>query len=202
MIFFDFDGTLIDLWPRYYSVFISLTGKHDLSFSYYKWAKQKFQKDIDIASVLGTKLPENYFELKKELLEDKKYLDMDKPFFNVNIINSFFARSNACILTKRRNISNFKWQLNLLNIKCNYFVVENIEKRNWIEQNYPNEQCVIIGDSTEDLKAAELDNVEAYLVGYGLNTKSQFDECRLKYTFIETPKELLDIFVGEINAVP
>lgn len=77
---FDFDGTLIDLWPRYHAVFCGLLGI-DISLEAYREIKKRLVKDEMVAHYFGAHLPDGYFEQKSKRLEDREYFLLDKPFF-------------------------------------------------------------------------------------------------------------------------
>ncbi len=188
MILLDFDGTLVDLWPRYWSVFKDILNVN-IQLSDYKKLKQLYKKDSELAATLGYSLPKDYFEMKKILLEEMEYLEKDKLFWNVKYVNSLFKK-RVMILTKRRNEDNFKKQINRIGIECVYRTI-NYNKSTWIENNCPkDEKIIIIGDSLEELEASRLENVEAWLVGYGLSTKNDFDKMKIPYRYFANPSEL------------
>ena len=63
MIIFDFDGTLVDLWPRYCAVFNDIL-KSSVSLNKYKLAKQSLKNDRLVAESFGIVLPKDYYEKK------------------------------------------------------------------------------------------------------------------------------------------
>ena len=192
MILLDFDGTLVDLWDRYYSVFKDILGLTDLGIEEYKNAKQFYHKDSLVAEHFGKFLPADYFSKKAILLEETKYLSKDRLLIEASLLNQFL-KQDAILFTKRRNKTNFKWQLQELGIEDKSIIIESCSKKEWIKQNFPEENCIIVGDSMEDLEAASLDNVEAWMVGYGLFTKSDFNLKGLPYLFFETPNDLSEM---------
>ena len=196
MIFLDFDGTLVDLWPRYYAVFCDLTKLNNVSLSEYRHTKQKLIKDSLVTEYFGQKLSSDYFEKKRIMLEEKKYLSLDKLFFEKEEIQCLLKK-NCIILSKRRNRNNFYWQLDNLGIKCNAYVVEN--KLEWIQAHASNENHIIIGDSVDDLKVGMLPNVTAWMVGYGVNVKEQFRD--IDHRFFSCPSDLLTALKEEINKI-
>ena len=78
MRFIDFDGTLVDLWPRYYHVFCSLLNIEWVKIDEYKRAKQKLGKDELVAQYFGKQLGKTYFEEKSIALEEKEFLKYDQ----------------------------------------------------------------------------------------------------------------------------
>ena len=236
MIIFDWDGTLIDLWPRYYAVFRDITGQSNISFQEYKCVKQKLLKDSLVAEHFMIKLPENYFELKKIMLEEKEYLLLDKLFFNQEELKILLNwkdvgkqnggydeensrnghREDCIILSKRRNIPNFYWQINNLGLQCTAYAVEDktdwlrsrmririMETHTWTQtqiqkhiREFLIEENLVIGDSKDDLNMAAFPNVTAWIVGYGLNGEDQIKSLGMKlnipYRFLQNPSDLVN----------
>lgn len=189
---FDFDGTLIDPWPRYYAVFCSLAGA-DIQMKDYVEIKKSLLRDEMVAKYFGVRLPDGYFEMKPVLLEDREFLLLDKPFFS-NAELKKLLRGNTLILSKRKNRDNFKWELDKLGIECRFEVVQTGSKEDWVSHNISG-PVVMIGDSVEDLKVGNLKQAEVYMVGYGIGTKAEFEKTGIKYLFHEKPIDLY-IFWG------
>lgn len=189
MIVLDFDGTIIDLWPRYWAVFSDILGI-DIQLKDYVRNKRIYKKDSLVANQFGKKLPNDYFERKREMLEDLSYLSMDKMLVDLNCINKVLE-TDGCILTKRRNESNFRQQLNHLGIKGKAYVVDKMSKKAWIESSFnASDPIIIIGDSMEELEAAKLLNVRAIMVGYGICTKVDFREKNIPFLYLNNPTQL------------
>ena len=193
MIFFDWDGTLVDLWPRYYQVFCKLTGATELSFEQYKREKQFWMRDNDVATAVGLKLPDDYFEQKACLLEEMEFLALDTLWLDCNKMKELFSDCNAMVLTKRRRPENLVAQIDGFGLQIPVAIVGEETKRDWIGHYYPNKKSYIVGDHITDLKTATLSNVSAFMVGYGLGTRKQFDQCHLPYTFLSNVEELLEV---------
>ena len=193
MIILDFDGTLVDLWPRYYAVFRDLTGYNNLKPKKYKLVKQLLVTDDKVADYLGISLQDDYFEQKRELLENDKYLALDKLFFTEREL-ALLTSLNPIILTSRHNIDNFYKQLSVLGIKCPAYATNNKSKKNWILENFPSQQGIIIGDSITDLEVATLPNMKAWMVGYGLQTRKSFKTTGITFNYIASPRDLIYFF--------
>ena len=190
MFVFDFDGTIVDLWPRYCAVFKSIMQLNDLSLNDYKSIKQKYKKDSLVADYFGKELPEDYFSLKAALLEDRDFLKLDIPLIGIDILNSVLI-GNSMILTKRRNADNFLWQIKNLGICEKYQVLNEEKKSDWVKTNTDEGNSItVIGDSVADLEIATLSNVDAWMVGYGLSTRQDFDLQHIPYLYLETPNDL------------
>lgn len=190
MLFLDFDGTLVDLWPRFHAVFCALSNASGLTLDEYKRIKQKLARDEAVAGHFEIRLREDYFQRKKILLESKRFLKLDKPFWNPSRLNEIFRRKEAILLTKRRYPQNLRWELNRLRLRISARVLSAQSKAEWIQLHYPSENSIIIGDSLADLEAAALPNVTAVMVEYGLETSERFQSSGLPFLLLKTPEDL------------
>lgn len=200
MIFVDFDGTLIDLWPRYHAVFSSLL-ELDVSLHQYKKIKQRLVLDEKVAEFFGKTLNEKYFIHKAELLERKDYLALDKLVLSPEIVNDSFDNNHSIVLTKRRNPENFAWELDSLGLKVVSKVLTHTSKKNCVANDCHTEKSIVIGDSLADLEVASLSYVKAYMVLYGLGTVKQFDSRQIPYSLISSPNQIIDIMEGYHHAI-
>lgn len=191
MIFLDFDGTLVDLWPRYYEVFSNLSGFKEISLEIYKKDKKLLLDDEKLASLYKIKLPNQYFRMKREALESQKFLELDEiliPKKQYEILK----KKEIIILSKRRNPKMLSWQLMKLGINLPYQTLsDNESKKEWIKLNFPTGDHIIIGDSILDLEAGKLENVTPFMVESGLGTKDTFDQQNLKYKLFRDLSEII-----------
>lgn len=187
---FDFDGTLIDIWPRYYAVFCEAANAQTIAFAAYKKIKKRFQRDALVAEQLGVELPDNYFSRKKVLLEDENFLKLDVPLFSPDEIQAMLGE-DAIILSKRRNARSFYQELDSLGIRCKSYILEQGDKIDWLSKLPSEGDNIMIGDSLQDLSVAGLPNYSAWMVGYGLNTYEQFVSTGIPFTYMESPVDLL-----------
>lgn len=181
MILIDFDGTIIDLWPRYHAVFCDLT-ENSISLSEYRKLKQHYKKDELLAHTLGLKLPTDYFIKKALLLEDCYYLSYDKLLIPKDSLLRLFNQSDTIILTKRRNPENFIWELDYLGLSDIRFkaICTKKSKLEWAKENVT-ERSIIIGDDVRDLQVAILKYVDAIMVLTGLGTSEDYDALNIPY---------------------
>lgn len=186
MTLIDFDGTIVDLWPRYHAVFSDLT-KCKIDLEEYKILKQTLKKDECIANFLNIKLPSDYFSMKSICLEDCYYLRQDTLLLPKETLIHFFKQQNSVILTRRRNTTNFRWELahlGLLDLQVNSICVNN-SKLEWTTENIK-EKTTIIGDDIHDLQVAKLPFVNATMVLSGLGTQKDFDKLNIVHTTFKT----------------
>ncbi len=181
MIIFDFDGTLIDVWKRYYEIF-KKWWKLDIDMKTFKRLKWQNQSESEILKSLEVKFEKEDFSrykmFKDQNLEEKEFLSFDELIIDPNYILKI--KEDYMILTMRKNVENFFWQLDRFGLKDLFkeksFALkpEGIDtKLEWLKnaRDLDNE-ITVIGDSETDLKMVELSNqhtkVNVYLVKTGL----------------------------------
>lgn len=191
MVFLDFDGTLVDIWPRFYAAFCELSDAVRLTLEEYRSVKRRLVRDEAIADYLHVHLRENYFQRKKVLLESKRLLKLDRLLLDSDRLNAIIRKKgNILLLTKRRFPQNLAWELDALGLQMPAQVLRERSKAEWIQAHYPTEESVIIGDSVADLEAGNLPSVKAVMVSYGLGANESFSSAGIPFTLLETPMEL------------
>lgn len=180
MHIFDFDGTIVDCWNRYYNVFVLLNGLNNslISFSDYKNAKLEFEKDELVANHFRITLNEDYFEKKSILLESIDLLKYDTLIVEKEELIHFFSINNSIILTKRNNASSFYDQLDILGLnklidKC-YIVNGNQNKLDYFKNKFIDSSNCIYGDSFEEYRFSELISNKVYMVKSGLKDVTKY----------------------------
>ena len=180
MHIFDFDGTIVDCWNRYYKVFVLLNGLDTtlISLFDYKNAKLEFENDEIVADHLNIELSKDYFAKKKILLESIDLLKLDTLIVGKEELLHFFNTNNSIILTKRKNISAFYNQLDLLGLnilKEKSFVVNDIEnKLDYFKNKFSDLSNYVYGDSFEDYRFSDSMNNKVYMVKSGLRDVTKF----------------------------
>lgn len=192
MTLIDFDGTIVDLWPRYHRVFCTLTNAQ-VDLHTYKKAKQVYKRDESLARYLGVELPEDYFPRKAVLLEETEYLALDRLLVCGNQLLRFMEQKNAWILTARRRPDHFLWELDYLGLSAlrDRAICVNGSKTAWVEQHVPGEG-IMIGDDVKDLQVVVASNLQAIMVLTGLCTAEDFRSTGLPHTLRQSLEEYMD----------
>lgn len=172
-VFIDIDGTILDITKRYYYVFCDCLVDGKLSFECYKNLKMRYVKDSEIARLAEVRLRNDYFDVKKEMLESEKYLVYDTPIISPTDLKTFTEKHCVYALSKRRYADRLKNQLKKLGFD---FLLNSLTvldwgkevKKQWIEKNVGDEEIILIGDGEEEVCAAQLNNVKLVLVKSGL----------------------------------
>lgn len=180
MIFFDFDGTVADVWPRYYQVFLAASKLTGISQSDYVEAKRTLIYDGEVARYFGQDIPSQYFTNKRVLLESDDYLRLDTLFAPAVELNAFFAKFECRFLTQRRRVNAFFAELSDLGLGhlSNQAIIldpnRGISKKAFLEQNFSQSEHIVIGDSESEWETAALGNIRVVLVETGLRRPEDF----------------------------
>lgn len=213
LIIYDLDGTLLDVWARYYRVFTSFWGKNLVSLDDFKRLKWSFDDDRQILHHLGLKPDERnyscYQAFKKQALETLENLMLDTLIADRHI----FLLTDFLVVTARRNRENLLWQLDHLGllkiVEPSLVVVEPVDpesKKRWFNgfaSSLKDAEIHIVGDSETDLKmlevfsegvSAENIKITAYLVMTGLrDPKKVIARLRLPARVIRDVNEIVEI---------
>ena len=187
----DFDGTLVDIWPRYYAVFSELT-KSNVGLEEYRRVKRIYERDSLVAQQLGVVLPDDYFVYKQILLEEKTFLELDKLWINVEDILNLFQEEDI-ILTKRRREDNFFWQLDRLRLHeliLQSHVVQD-SKEEYVRKRYCEKEKIVLGDSMQDLEIGRMPKTKCIMLGCGLFSRFRFEESGIDYVYYDTLQEAI-----------
>lgn len=180
-IYIDLDGTIIDVWNRYYIVLnnflieeYNLTLPIDIaSFKKYKLAGQK--EDKIVYDIFHIQIDvDKFVSYKRNNLEDIRYLQTDKEIADIKE----FARRvkslgyNLELVTRRRNEDNLYQQLQMLNIiqcfdKITFINFDSMHKKDYLD-GILRQEDVVIGDSMEELSCAINAKAKGYFVRSGL----------------------------------
>lgn len=180
MIFFDFDGTVVNVWSRYYQVFLAAAGATGISQNDYIRAKQMLISDENVAHYLGINLPAWYFSKKRDLLEADVYLQLDTLLAPIDELNTIFSRFECRFLTTRRRPNKFFMELKNLgldHLSSRAIVLSpdrGISKKEFLMRNFPQSSHIVVGDSKSEWETAFLNNVHVVLVRTGLCRPEDF----------------------------
>ncbi len=179
-IFVDFDGTITDIWRRYYALVSDFFGLSDDLFLLYRNLKKTLPDDRKLLPCfigMDSKQVEKYLDFKHQSIESKEYLSMDTLLIEPEILKSMLDRYNFNILTIRKNPDALYEQYRALGIeflKSKTVVLKpegSDSKLNWIKQNTEkSDQVIIVGDSETDLAAGTMELCKTFFVCTGLRS--------------------------------
>ncbi|HBC97292.1 MAG TPA: hypothetical protein DC034_10935 [Clostridium sp.] len=179
MYIIDFDGTLVDVWKRYYLVFNDFWKIKNFDLDEYKFYKREYEYDkLIVKKKIGLCDEEEFLKykiFKRKNIENINYLLLDNLLASRKFLEKVFCENNAIILTIRNNKKNIFEQLSKLRvdfISNKVILLDNdgiYTKATWVERNInKSEKKIVIGDSEIDLKIGEVSNTIVYIVETGL----------------------------------
>ncbi len=204
-VYFDFDGTLVDVWKRYYKVlksYLSLKGYEcGGTIEEYKREKLRLKKDHLVAETLWNARIDidDYLNYKRDMLETDEFLRLDCPVGDFKEI-ALELRNRGygiVLLSLRRKPKMLYKELKRLGyIECFDEIAvidpENGKKAEWLFKRV-RKGDVLVGDSLGDIQT-DISGVNAFFVKTGLNL---FDEVFLREKGIITIKDYTEI-LGEL----
>lgn len=202
MLYIDFDGTIVDVWKRYYRVFTNASGLLDISLEDFIQVKRREQADSRVAAYFSAKLAPDYWIKKRQMLENPEYLKLDELLLPADELLSFFASHSCRILTARRNPHAFYDQLKWLGIfalNTKSIILDpdgNVRKRDYISQHSGYEKNWIVGDSRAEAEAAEIPGTQVILVKTGLQdvkTLNVLGTCEIVNNLLELIQQYKEI---------
>lgn len=189
----DFDGTIVDIYERYYRIFKEFY-KIDISKEQYIKLKKIYPNDKDLIKFLELDIEsfERYKKIKAEKLENEEYLKLDTLIISKKQLFEILQNREYIVLTIRKEKSRLYKQLKWLNLEeiedrtivlspKNKFI-----KREYILENREkfSKYLTCIGDSETDLEIGKIKNVKIYHVNSGLrdseNLKKEYNFISLK----------------------
>lgn len=187
VLYLDLDGTLLDVWPRYFAVMKSYFDREGLPFvSLEEYRRQKLLWVRDEAIVrqaigddpcLADRLLPHYFKWKRERLESEDMLRLDRPFGG---LPDFAARLRPAyrlhLISVRRDPELAMRQLRGLEMIAPFERIDFVlpssasnPKRDAI-QDRVGPQDAIVGDSEVDIACGAMLGLRAFHVGTGLRS--------------------------------
>lgn len=200
MIYFDFDGTLVDVWVRYHAAFCLSAGNIDLPLERYIQAKKVHPDDQLLAKFLGITLPADYNAQKRAFIESEALLRADRLLVETHQLLSFFDSHPCQILTSRRVPEAFFSQMDHLGLSelIPKSVVLTPEMR-CSKQAYlcaqANSLTVVVGDSEAEAAAAQNPNTRVFLVKTGLRDPSLLAQAA-QCTVIDSVQVFMDACIS------
>lgn len=200
MIFFDFDGTVVDLWPRYHQVFLVASGLSGISRQDYMEAKRTLVSDCKVARHFGGTLPEGYSERKRMLLETEDYLRLDTLLVSPAKLTAAFSSRDCRFLTSRRRSEAFFAELDGLGIGhlSDQAIVLNpdqgFSKKEYLAQYAPQVRHIVVGDSKAEWETAALDNIRVVLVRTGLRRPEDFSLTK-RHTVVPSASAFISSYI-------
>lgn len=185
-LFFDLDGTLLDVRQRLYRLFCDLAGTVPFSKEQYWQLKQEgwLQKQLLLKFLhFSEEQATSFHERWIEQVETPAYLRLDElfPFTKPVLEESKQIATSLYLVTARRNRVNLIQQLNQLQL-ADYFTgifaaTPPIEKHTAVKVTVSAGDCWV-GDTTADMKAARSLGIKSIAVCSGQQGEQQLKQMQ------------------------
>lgn len=174
-IAFDFDGTIIDVSRRDYAVYSNLItdlGAHALPYRIY-WPMRRARTNIYSilaqSGITDKELADSFLAQRSLMIEDEKYLNLDSLIPGV-VENISFCKTKKhfYLVTTRFNKANLYKQLKILHISDLFkeIIVSDKDKSGYYSRI--DNLRLIVGDTENDINAANLIGVPSIAVLSGI----------------------------------
>lgn len=196
-IFFDLDGTIIDVYKRYYTVIKNYLSDNQLSIdnfdyeSFIKLKKSGMKDHMIIKELTLAEIDiEKYVSFKREKLEDSSYLSLDtfigeSPYSDLNKLRNkgYYLE----IISQRRNVHNGMTQVEALGLMDYFDKITFLHPRadnsklNYL-RNIATKNDFIIGDSPIEIECAQELSMGCFFVDtglYGVDCVKKYENYRL-----------------------
>jgi phosphoglycolate phosphatase len=187
-LFFDLDGTLIDISEKYYRVYEDILAEAGFSTigkkEYWNAKRQKVPEDQILAMTNAKEFYKQYIKKRLSLIESDYYLSDDRLQEGViEVLKNFSIKYQLILVTLRRSTAQLDKQL--VNLKLiDYFTDilssgEDLEPRWMIKYNLIREYLgceydsshILIGDTETDIKAGNEIGFKTIAISNGIRTK-------------------------------
>lgn len=183
---FDFDGTIVDVWNRYYAIFEGFYSSMLSKNEYIQF--RRTMTDRELIKFLKLKNEKEFFEYKKERIEKLEFLSMDTLLVDKEKLHDFFVKNNCIVLTSRRNERNYQLEIEKLGLsflKESSIVIEPSDKsvkKTYVLTNRENfdRTFYIVGDSETDLEIGKITGCKTYFVESGLGKADLYKKYRVE----------------------
>ena len=203
-IFFDLDGTLLDVKARYLTLVRDLMQSLGIDppplDDYWTWKRSGLSQHQLLERCGVVDGAEEFITRYVDAVEERRYLAMDRLWSGMDACLAALAEETPLfIVTLRRRRENLEWQLEELGIARHFEAVlsESGEvsaaqtKASLIEAaGHDAGRDLMIGDSMGDIRGAQFLGLPTCAVTYGVHDEAHLATMSATYT-VHTPGEVL-----------
>lgn len=208
IIFFDLDGTLLNIDNRWYQLHLDLSKYYNfrpLSKKDYLEEKKnglKEEKIIEKTDIQDKKII-LYVKKRIKLIETQKYLQFDSLKAGVTeLLDKLLINHRLILVTKRTKINNCLNELkkfHLLSYFSKILITKQGEKYLIIKKNFKIDEiknALFIGDTEQDFQQARILHCKNILITDGARKKNQLEKLRPDH-IVDSISGLFKILINE-----
>lgn len=179
-IFFDLDGTLLDISEKYYTVYSDFLKENNITpLSKKEYWEKKREKNTD-EEFVGKELAKNFKKFFLEKVEEEKYLEHDKLILGtLETLEELSKTHDIFIVTLRRKKKNLYRELESFGLDKFKLIHglpatttgHNFEKKITLLEKYVVDGDTIVGDSSAEVKAGKALRLKTVGVLSGLSSR-------------------------------
>ena len=203
-IWFDFDGTLVSVKRRYYSVHETICRNLGLfplpENIYWQLRCESVSTRLILEKIGAAEKFEAYRTLRNQLIESIAFLDLDEKRIGTDeVLKLLHQKFRLCILSGRASNANLLSQLRDLDLARYFQEVYTVDPfDNWnakfeVLKQYGSAEDLIIGDSARDIKAGKARGMLTTAILAGMSTPDLLK--------LEGPDAIISE-LGELPALP
>lgn len=187
-IYFDLDGTLIDVSERFYRIYSDLLKKFNCPAKlnkeiYWQMKKERITEDKIIEKTCSQINIKEYTKLRQKLIESSEYLNYDIPFpYTLEAVKQLHKNNRLVIVSLRDSLEKTEMELSKFGLRHFFdkILVHNTEIDSKLnikvdlirfDGRFNIEDSIVVGDTEADYLAAKELNIPCFLVSSGIRTK-------------------------------
>jgi len=203
-IFFDFDGTLVNVADRFYAVYQTVCQMLSLSAlpkaDYWQCRQRRLTTREILALTRGETAYDAFIAERSRLIEDPEYLRLNTLRDGaIDILRYLTNRCEVHLVSLRNSRTNLLWELEILGIR-NYFTSVSTasafgtfedKARLLLAANAQPQRDLIVGDTEIDIQAGQRQGLRTCAVLNGMRTETALRRLRPDYLISDLSELIL-----------
>ncbi len=210
-IFFDLDGPILDVAPKFHRVYTDLFSRHGYPTLtqelYWDCKRRKIPEAQIVAMTAPPAFAEVYIPERLKVIENTEYLAHDEIIPGaLDVLETLRTRFELVLVTLRNRRANLMWELEHFDLSRYFAAILTREdnhgdfqiKVELIREHARSEPTVglIIGDTESDIRAGQILGLRTVAVTCGIRTK-EFLQALNPDHIIDSMPQLLPIVARE-----
>lgn len=212
-IFFDLDGPILDVAPKFYRIYTDLFAAHGQAVlsaqEYWECKRHKIPEPQIVAKTAPAEFAEVYIPERLKVIENIEYLQYDEIIEGaVAVLESLQKRHELVLVTLRNRRANLMWELKHFDLEKHFAAILTKENNHGdfqikleLIRQYVGAAAasgMMVGDTESDVKAGQLLGLRTVAVTGGIRTK-EFLQALGPDHIIDSMHQLLPIVGREFE---